>query len=162
MIEQTTHLLDLARLLVGEATYVQAMEVAAATSGDCDANVPYAATATLRFASAALGTVASARTLPDRHQVALQLIGEGYAMEVAERSLTDHRLRIFTATASRQECSEQDPIAAEDREFLNVLLDRQEAVRCPYAEALRSHRLACAVDRSAREDGVLIPLGRES
>src|SRR5215218_5174547 len=36
MIEQTTHLFDLARLLVGEVTSVQAMEVAAVISGDGD------------------------------------------------------------------------------------------------------------------------------
>jgi predicted dehydrogenase len=54
--------------------------------------------------------------------------------------------------------SGQDPIAAEDREFLDVLLGRTARTRVPYEEALRTHALACAADRSARE-GVPVRLG---
>jgi myo-inositol 2-dehydrogenase / D-chiro-inositol 1-dehydrogenase len=46
--------------------------------------------------------------------------------------------------------SDQDPVAREDREFVDALRG-QGAVRVPYAEALRTHALVCAADRSARE-----------
>jgi uncharacterized protein YifE (UPF0438 family) len=47
--------------------------------------------------------------------------------------------------------STQDPIAREDREFVAALRGEREAVTVSYAEALRTHALAAAADRAARE-----------
>jgi hypothetical protein len=53
--------------------------------------------------------------------------------------------------------SDEDPIAREDREFLDVLMGKAPAVRVPYAEALRTHALAWAADLSAREGRPMRP-----
>jgi myo-inositol 2-dehydrogenase / D-chiro-inositol 1-dehydrogenase len=150
VVEQTTHLFDLARLLAGEVVSVSAAE-RAAPEGD----VPAASSALLVFASGAVGSISSARVLDRRHQVGLQVVAEGLAVELTERSLTDHALRVAGPDGEETTRSEQDPIAAEDRQFLDVVRGDAAEVAVPYAEALRSHALAWAADRAAREGGTI-------
>ena len=64
VLEQTTHLLDLVRLLVGEVDVVSSVEVAGQDGG-----VPVASSSTLRFASGAAGAVSASRVLGRRHRV---------------------------------------------------------------------------------------------
>jgi predicted dehydrogenase len=68
-------------------------------------------------------------------------------VELRERSLSDHELRVDDQGLTR---SDQDPIAAEDQAFVLALLGRDEDIRTPYEEALATHALACAADESAR------------
>jgi myo-inositol 2-dehydrogenase/D-chiro-inositol 1-dehydrogenase len=153
VVEQATHVLDLARLLAGEVDLVSAAERPAGADGE----VATAAVALLRFASGAVGSLSSTRVLGWRHAVGVQVVAEGRVVELAERSLTDHELRVVTADGEEVSRSDEDPVAAEDREFVDVLLGRAAEVRVPYAEALRTHALACAVDRAAREGSSIRP-----
>ncbi|PRY48976.1 putative dehydrogenase [Geodermatophilus tzadiensis] len=148
VVEQTTHIFDLARHLAGEVDTVTAAERAAPDGAE---DVPTASSSLLRFAGGAVGSISSARVLAGRHRVALHVVADGLVLEVSERGLTDHELRVGTGDGAEVLRSEQDPIAAEDREFVDVLLGRAARTRVPYSEALRSHALACAADRSARE-----------
>lgn len=146
VLEQTTHLLDLARLLAGEVDSVAAVE----TGARPEANVPTASTSVLRFQAGAVGTMSSARALGWRHRVALSVVAEGLALEIVEHSLVDHELRVRTHDGEHVVRSDQDPLADEDAEFLDSLRGGPPA-RVPYDEALRTHRLAWTVNRSARE-----------
>jgi predicted dehydrogenase len=101
----------------------------------------------LRFRSGALGTMSSSCLLEARHRVGLRLITPGRVLDLRERALSDHELRVDDVVVTR---SDQDPIAAEDRAFVEMLLGRGDDVRVPYDEALRTHALVCAIDRSAR------------
>ncbi|MEX5717367.1 Gfo/Idh/MocA family protein [Geodermatophilus maliterrae] len=148
VVEQTTHIFDLARHLAGEVETVTAAERAAPDGVE---DVPTASSSLLRFVSGAVGSISSARVLGGRHRVALHVVADGLVIEVSERGLTDHELHVGTADGVEVLRSEQDPIAAEDREFVDVLLGRAPRTRVPYSEALRSHALACAADRSAWE-----------
>jgi myo-inositol 2-dehydrogenase/D-chiro-inositol 1-dehydrogenase len=150
VLEQTTHLFDLARHLVGEVDTVSALEVTRPRRDFPDADAPTAAGALLAFTSGAVGTISSTSALGWRHGVGLQLLGAGLVVEVGERSLTDHELRVTTADGAEVTSSGEDPIAREDREFLDAVRGLA-SVRVPYAEALRSHAVAWAADRSARE-----------
>jgi hypothetical protein len=76
-------------------------------------------------------------------------------LELRERALSDHELRVDDVAVAR---SDQDPIAEEDRAFVAALLGREDDVRVPYDEALRTHALVCAVDQSART-GLAVDLG---
>ncbi len=153
VVEQTTHVFDLARLLAGEVVSVSAVERPAADEGE----VATAAVALLTFESGAVGSISSARALDWRHAVGLQLVTDERVVELSERSLDDHRLRVVTADGEEVDRTEEDPIAAEDREFVDVLLGRADRVRVPYSEALRTHALACAADRAAREGAAARP-----
>lgn len=150
VLEQTTHILDLARLLVGEVDTVTAVETHTAREAFPGATVPTASTSVLRFASGAVGTVSSSCVLDWRHRVALSVVAEGLLLEVVERGLCDHELRIVTSDGERVVGSDQDPIAAEDAEFVAAVRGGGPP-RVSYDEALRTHRLAWALDRSARE-----------
>jgi predicted dehydrogenase len=153
LLEQTTHLFDLARVLVGEVEVVHSAEV----PGD---DVPTASTTVLRFSSGAVGSISSTRVLGRRHRVGVQLLAEGTAVEIGERSLSDHDLRVAGADGERVVTSDENPIAAEDREFLDVLRGDTPRARVPYEEALRTHTLAWAADTSARDGGpVRVPRG---
>ncbi|WP_346622187.1 Gfo/Idh/MocA family oxidoreductase [Blastococcus montanus] len=148
VVEQTTHIFDLARQFAGEVETVAAVERSAP---DGPEGVPTAAAALLQFVSGAVGSISSARVLGWRHRVALQVVADGRVIELSERGLTDHELRVITADGEETLRSEQNPIATENREFVDVLLGRVQQVRVPYEEALRTHALACAADRSARQ-----------
>ena len=150
VVEQTTHLFDLARHLVGEVETVSAAELTRPRAGLPAADAPTAATALLTFASGAVGTISSTSALGWRHAVGLQLLGAGCAVELTEGGLTDHELRVRTADGEWSTASDEDPVAREDREFLDAVRGGTP-VRVPYEEALRTHALAWAADRSARE-----------
>ena len=157
LLEQTTHIFDLARLLVGEVDSVHAVERTTTRAGFVDADVPTATTATLLFGSGAIGTIASSCVLDSRHRVGLHLIADRIAVEVSEHSLTDHELRVVGSAGEHVEHSAEDPIEREDRDFVDAVLGRVDRPRVPYEEGLRTHALAWAADRSARE-GVPVSL----
>ena len=146
LVEQTTHLFDLARLLVGEITGVQAVGGRFPRRTDLRAgDVLDVSTATLRFASGAVGSVSSSCLLRRRHRIGLELICEGLALELTETTLV-----IDDGRSRRAVPAARDARAAADRDFVAAVRGQPAAVRAPYAEALRSHRVALAAARAAR------------
>src|SRR5829696_6536437 len=89
VIEQAVHVLDLARVLVGEVTEVRAVAcVTPPRAGDGDGLVDAATAATLRFAGGAVGTLAATCLLGWKHQAGLQVYADGLAIEVTETEVT--------------------------------------------------------------------------
>jgi len=156
LVEQTTHLVDLARLLVGEIATVQALEVTTPREAWPDADVPTASAVLLRFTSGAVGTITSSCVLDRRHHVGLRLVTGGRLLDLRERALSDHELRLTSGDQEQVVRSRQDPIAAEDRAFVDALRDGRALVPVPYEEGLRTHAAVCAADLSARQGGVVV------
>lgn len=156
LLEQTTHLVDLARLLVGEIRTVQALEVTNGRDAWPQADVPTASAVLLRFTCGAIATITSSCVLDRRHDVSLRLVTEGRLVDLRERALSDHELRVSTGDGEQVVRDRQDPIAAEDRAFVDALLTGDDAVPVPYEEALRTHAAVCAADLSAREGGTVV------
>jgi len=147
VIEQAAHVLDLARLLAGEVAEVFAMgdgQPPAVPGADVDG----VTTATLRFRSGALGTLSTTCLLGWKQRAGLELIAEGLWLSVGE-----HGLVIREGSADPvEEAVTADPAAARvavDRAFIDAVRGIGNDVRVPYAEALRTHRLACALALSA-------------
>jgi len=159
LVEQTTHLFDLARLLVGEVDSVQALEQSSPREAWPQADVPNASVVLLRFRSGAVGTVASSCVLDRRHQVCLQLVLEGQLVDLRERALSDHELRVSGTDGEQVVQTDEDPIAREDRAFVDALVSGS-AFAVPYEEGLRTHALVLAADRSAREGGTVVAVER--
>ena len=86
-IEQTTHVLDYARLLVGEVDIVYAVGARSERPAFPHADVNDVSVATLHFASGALGTVSSTCLLSGPHRVGLHLFCEGMALELSRFEL---------------------------------------------------------------------------
>jgi myo-inositol 2-dehydrogenase/D-chiro-inositol 1-dehydrogenase len=147
VVEQAAHVLDLARLFAGEVAEVFAM-------GDgrpprvADADVDSVTTATLRFHSGALGTLSTTCLLGWKQRAGLEVVADGLWLSVGEDGLTIREggvdpIEQFVAA---------DPAAARvavDRAFVDAVRGIGNDVRVPYAEALRTHRLACALAASA-------------
>ena len=146
MLEQTTHLIDLARYLVGDVVrvYGQAGYLDRAAFPGLD--VATTSTATLTFASGAIANFASTCLLNWNHRVGLHLFGEGVAIE-----LTDHDVMIDIGRGRPVRGNGSDPVEREDRDFVDAVQGKPNHIRCDYGAALETLRLALAIEQSASE-----------
>src|SRR5829696_1294087 len=143
VVEQLTHVLDLARLLVGELEEVWAAASRAESSpGDIDDVTAVAA----RFRGGAVGTLAASALLPAKRRAELETVSaDGLRLEVSEQ-----RLVIERPGADPQVLTPRvDGHEAVDREFLDAVAGTREATRAPYGQALRTHLAGLAVAESA-------------
>ena len=156
IVEQTTHIFDLARLLVGEVTSVYAVGSRIDRAAFPTANVDDVSTVTLTFASGAVGTISSTCLLEWQHRVGLHLFCAGMALELSERELT-----VDAEGAQEVQRAKGDPFVGESRDFLDAVQGKANRIRVPYAEALKTHRLVTAAARSAWQGRVVeVPLDR--
>lgn len=145
MVEQATHLFDLARLLVGEAREVHGLG-AAVPRPERRGDVDEASAALVRFASGAIGTFAATSLLSGGYRVGLHLIGAGFVVEVGERTLV-----IDTGRERSEFRGVADPFVAEDSDFLAAVRGGDpRLVRSSYADALRTHRLTTSISAATR------------
>jgi predicted dehydrogenase len=147
VVEQATHLLDLARVLVGEGEVVCGLGGQWPRGDVADADVPDVSAALLRVVASdgSIPGMLSATTLLRGGQaIHLQLVCEGRVLTLSERSLV-----IETGREVDEMLSTADPFLVEDAAFIDaVRLGDPSRVLCDYADALTTHRLAVAV-RSA-------------
>jgi len=146
LVEQTTHIFDLARVLVGEVTSVYTASSRLPRAAFPTADIDNASAITLHFASGAVGAIASTSLLHWPHRIGLHLFSEGMAIELSE-----FELMVDVGQGRPVQKAEGDPFAAEDRDFVDAVQGKPNRIRAPYAEALRTHRLAATATRSARE-----------
>jgi predicted dehydrogenase len=100
--------------------------------------------ASLRFASGAVGTVASTCLLPRLHRAGVHVVADGLSLELSETELVvevDGRHDAWTADA--------DARPRPDRDFVAAVRGGEDRIRVPWPEAYRTHLLACAITRSA-------------
>jgi len=143
VVEQAPHVLDVMRLLGGEVVRVHAAGGGRPAVEGADIDV--ATAAVVRFASGAPGTLATTCALGWRHRAVVEVFADGLAVEVGEDSL-------LVRDGAGEHRYPGDPVAARvavDRAFVDAVLGVAGGVRVPYGEALRTHRLAAAVARSA-------------
>lgn len=154
VVEQLTHVLDLARALLGDAQEVYAAGGRLSPSPSPDwGDIDDATAATVRFASGAVATFSATSLLAAKHRASLTTYSLGLAMEVSETGLAVDR-----GDGRQEHPAAEDPRVTVDREFIEAVRGQRSATRTPYGDALESHRLACAVAQSARE-GRAVRLG---
>jgi len=138
-VEQAVHVLDLARLLAGEVSMVHAVAADNTVEGEID----HATAAVLRFADGAAGLLATTCLLRQKHRAGLEVHAEGITLELSENELVvDGRERVEDGGKAKERV---------DRAFIDAVQGKEADVRAPYREALKTHRLALALARSARE-----------
>jgi myo-inositol 2-dehydrogenase / D-chiro-inositol 1-dehydrogenase len=145
-VEQATHLLDLARHLVGEAVVTHAVADRHPRPRFPDADVADVSAATLRFSAGALGVFTATCVLGGSARVELQLMREGELITVTQGSV------VYDDGRERREVRVTgDPVVTEDRAFLAAVRSGDGAVLvCDYADALQTHELAHEVVAAAR------------
>lgn len=146
MLEQTTHLVDLARYLVGDVVRVYGQSGHLDRAAFPDLDVATTSTATLTFSSGAIANFASTCLLGWNHRVGLHLFGEGLAIE-----LTDRDVMIDIGRGRPVRGNGADPVVLEDRDFIDAVQGKENRIRCPYASALDTLALALTIEQSARE-----------
>ena len=152
VVEQATHVIDAARFLAGDVIEVFGMSARRDRPDFHGLTVPTASAATLRFASGAIANLAATCLLRWNHRVGIHVFADGLAMEIS-----DHDLMVDVGRGRPVRRAEGDPVWRQDRDFIDAVQGRSNHIRCPYAEALKTHRVALAVARSARE-GALVEL----
>ncbi|MDQ3247625.1 MAG: Gfo/Idh/MocA family oxidoreductase [Chloroflexota bacterium] len=150
MVEQTTHIFDLARVLMGEVERIYAAGARPVRPVYPDADVCAVSTATLHFASGALGTMASTCLLNWPHRIGLHLFGEGLAIELSE-----FEIMIDVGRGRPVRRAEGDPFLREDRAFIDAVQGKPNRIRAGYAEALKTHRLTIAANQSVQEGRIM-------
>jgi predicted dehydrogenase len=148
IVEQATHLLDTMLDLVGDVEQVHALAAQTERPAFPDADVDDVTAATLRFAGGAIGSLAATSLLPAKQRAGVELLCEGRRLELSESGLA--------VDGGEARSLPEDPWLAKrrvDRAFVDRVQGRGDDVRAPYAVALRTHRVACAIAASAR-DGV--------
>jgi predicted dehydrogenase len=145
IVEQATHLLDLARVLVGEADVISASGGRWPRPDAPDSDVPDVSAAFLRFATpqgSVPGVLTATSLLRGQKSIQLQLVCEGRALTISERALLIDTEQILTAV---------DPFLVEDIAFITAVRSNDPTkVLCTYADALETHRLATKI-RDAME-----------
>ncbi len=151
VVEQAVHVLDLARVLVGEVEQVHARSAGPLPhAGDADAAIA----ALLSFRGGAVGTLSTASTLGWKHRAGVEIVADGLVLGVGEDWL---EVRSGADEPQRHTVDRMLACEAADRAFVDALAGRPvDPHRSPpdhalpdYQEALRTHRLATAVARSA-------------
>jgi myo-inositol 2-dehydrogenase/D-chiro-inositol 1-dehydrogenase len=144
-VEQTTHVFDLCRHLIGEVRQV----FAGASRGQF-ADVPGydiddASAATLLFHNGAVASVISSDLAPKGYQnVGLHLFARDLVIEIGST-----RLRLVRAGRVEEIQSSASAYLLEDRAFVQaVATGDRSGIRCDYADATRTLELTLAVNRS--------------
>jgi predicted dehydrogenase/glycosyltransferase involved in cell wall biosynthesis/threonine dehydrogenase-like Zn-dependent dehydrogenase len=145
MVEQTTHIIDLARYLMGEVTEVYGRVGYRDRADFPGLDVPAVTTASLTFESGVIANIASTCLLGWNHKVGLNIFADRLAIE-----LTDHDIMVDVGAGRPVRQAEGDPVWREDRDFIDAVRGGDNHIRCDYADALATHRLALAVAQSAQ------------
>ena len=147
VIEQATHLYDLARLLVGEAEVVGAASLHERPPTPPDTDVADASAAVLRFASGAVGTFANTRR-QSTHLVEIAFSSDGLLTTIrrtGERP-QDWEVEYRDGNAVIVLPPGRDPYEIQAETFLDaVVAGDPSAVASTYADALLTDRLTRAV-----------------
>ncbi len=152
VVEQATHVLDLLRVLAGEVDEVVGSAAPSTREGR---DVPDATAAVLRLASGAVGTVSTSCVLPAPTAAGLEVVADGTWVH-----LTETALRVRTRDGDEDTAPTVDPRTAVDRAFVDVVAGRPAPPGLvDVAEALATHRLACAIAEATRT-GATVRVGR--
>jgi myo-inositol 2-dehydrogenase/D-chiro-inositol 1-dehydrogenase len=155
VVEQATHLYDLARVLVGEASVVGATSVREEPVVPEGADVVDATASLLRFDSGAIGSFVNSRRLSSA-TIGIELASAGLLTAI-RKVAGDQRTwevsfvegpEVTTIAAGR------DPYEIQAEAFLDAVeANDPSGVLCTYADALRTYRLTRAVVAATARPG---------
>ncbi|MDQ5824821.1 MAG: Gfo/Idh/MocA family oxidoreductase [Chloroflexota bacterium] len=152
MVEQTTHIFDIARVLVGEIDEVYAAGSRTDRGSFPELDVCDVTAATLKFSSGAVGNMASTCLLNWPHRIGLHLFAESMVIELSE-----HEIMIDVGQGRPVSYPQGDPFVREDRDFIDAVQGKANKIRCPFSEALKTHHVTTAATRSIVEGRPLKP-----
>lgn len=149
VVEQATHLFDIARSLIGEAAVTAATASRHERPAHPDMDVADVSAALLRYDSGVTGVFSATCLLGGPAAIHVQLVCEGLLI-----TITGARVTYTTAAGVHETTTANNPFLDEDRAFLDAVREQDPArLYCSYADALGTHRLCCEVRRAAGDEG---------
>lgn len=149
ILEQATHIFDLARYLAGE------MEPTAATGRRIprpaypESDILDVTETSVRFESGAIGSFSTTSLLAGPHRVGLDVVSDGLALTL---EVLDHRLvvRLGTEMTTLAPASSfEKPYELQNRAFIDAVQGKPSRIRSPYDDALRTHHVTLEASRLA-------------
>ena len=151
VVEQATHLYDLARYLVGEATVVGAAstrDVGASEPSSPDVDVADSSAAVIRFETGAVGSFANTRKISTA-VIEIEIVSDGLLTRLSkhpDRGQGDWHASFDDGTVIRAITAECDPYEKQAAAFLDAVEWADPGgVLCTYEDALKTYRLTRAV-----------------
>lgn len=148
LVEQTTHIVDLCRYLLGEVVEVYGMFAKRHlpyTVPECD--VDDVGSVQLRLASGAIATVTQTCLIDAGFQAGLEVMAPGVTVEC-----WSNEVRLHYPDRTVLQRARVNPYAEEDRAFVAAVRNGDPSqVRSPYQDAVRTLKVTLAAHRSARE-----------
>ncbi|ALS26515.1 Gfo/Idh/MocA family oxidoreductase [Paenibacillus cisolokensis] len=142
-VEQTTHIVDLLRYMLGEVTEVFAAYARRANTPD--ATVADVGTVTLKLASGAVASISNTCLIPSGGRAELHLYTDGGVAEIGPQSL-----RLLLPDQTVETTGRRDPYRAENEAFIEaVRTGDASGIRSTYRDAWMTHRVTVAANRSA-------------
>lgn len=146
IMEQTTHVIDLLRYLMGEVTEVYAAYAQRVMHEQLDGvTVPDVGVLTLKMASGAVASVTNTCMSPHAGSAGLQIYASGGLLE-----LDHNQLAYTTEGQSVTHKNRTDPYKLENQIFIEAVRSGDpSAIRSTYADAWRTQQVTAAANRSA-------------
>lgn len=146
-VEQTVHMIDLLRYLLGEVASVGAMTSSRAIAElHADADIPDAGAAVLRMRSGMTAMLVNSCVGPVGVRTGMEVVSPAAQFQFEPAALTVRTRYETTETRPRI-----DPYRAEDSAFVYaVRTGDRSRILSPYADALKSHAVSMAIVESAR------------
>jgi len=144
-VEQTTHIFDLARWLVGEIEEVSAFHAARALQGVPDFDIWDVGSVGLKFENGAVGTIHSTCLLEQGYRVGLDVFCKDFIL-----SLNGNGLSLSQPGKKKELTFSNDPYFDEDRAFIDAIKSgRREGVLSDYQDGVKTLAATLAANRSA-------------
>lgn len=151
MLEQTTHIVDLARVFAGEVESVSAAYGLLCLGDVEDLDVPDVGTTTLLFESGAVGTITNCCHLKMGFRVGLDVIACD-----ATASINPGQLVLRSAEGTEDLKLEGDATLAEDTAFVRAVASGDSSgIRSSYSDAVRTLAVSLAANLAAAEHRVV-------
>lgn len=154
MVEQTTHIVDMARYLCGEVTHVAAFETHQVMHTLYpDATAADAAVASLRFASGAVGTISNTYMMGAGGSSGLDVAGHDFRLEV----VGGHLQWWAPNDGGGEMDNAENGYEGEVKAFLKAVMtgDRSE-IYSDYADGFRTLAVTEAINVSAQHGGEVV------
>ncbi len=150
MVEQTTHIVDMARYLCGEISVVSAFYALRAAHKELeDLDVPDVGVANVVFENGALGNFSNSCMVRAGGGSGLRVFAEGMTL-----SIQGHNLSWQTPEESGEYSCQRDGYQGEDEAFIQAIRTGDRSViQSDYADAYRTLAATVAANKSAEENG---------
>jgi myo-inositol 2-dehydrogenase/D-chiro-inositol 1-dehydrogenase len=147
VVEQGTHLIDLARYLIGEITNVYARAAQREMYKlDEDINVPDVSALTVEFANGAIGTFQYSCLLGKMNDVGLTLLLREKTYELKQNTLT-----VRSAEETHTFTHSNNAMLQEDQAFIQaVATGKRTLIKSTYSDAIKTLRVTLAANQSAK------------